>query len=501
MLTTLSISTQEIKLVAVKGKKVKCWTSRALESGIVRDGRVLDPEKLGAIIAELFKTQNLPRNKVVVALSGLPYTYRIIEFPLLKDNQVEEAILRALPDELTIPIEDLCLSWSRLTTRPEGADYFILGVDRDLVDSFVQAMKIAGIKDWSMDLKPLALARVANATDAIVALLDFDHLDIVLVHRGHIQELHAVILDHDDQWLNFDRYMDQFVSEVVKILSFHHESGEGEEVPPTELPILVTGELIAQAGVKSGIPDESQIIASMNKLTGHHVSIIELPVSGPETFNANAFATNIGLFLKTRKGRQDNDNVPDRFHDVNIDILSGRFEKKPVMVPMWYTVAPVVVFLVVFGAWSLNNAYSDSSDHLNTLQAQMEQLTAQRLQKERRVNEQEKLQKQVTDAENTLKQLETQHAVLLEGKGTYPVCIADFTSSLPDNAALKSINIEIGAVELSGTVDSAFDVIAYIKALEALGYDPVNLLDIKKGQDGKFIFDITVDSTLAEGSR
>jgi Tfp pilus assembly protein PilN len=500
MLTTLTISTQEIKLVAVSGKKVKCWTSRTLESGIVRDGRVLDPEKLGEIIAELFKTQNLPRNKVIVALSGLPYTYRIIDFPLLKDDQVEEAIMRALPDEFTIPIEDLYLSWARLIIRPEGADYFVLGVDRDLVDSFVQSIKLAGIKDWSMDLKPLALARAAGSTDAIIASLDFDHMDIVLVRRGHIRELHAAILDHDGHRVQVEKYMEQFVNEIVKILSYHHDSGEDEsEIAPTELPILVTGELIAQAAGEAGIPDENQLIASMSKLTGHSVSLIELPVAGPETFNANAYATNIGLFLKTRNGKPKTDNAPDHFHDVNIDILSGRFEKKPVMVPMWYTVAPVVLFLVVFGAWSFNNAYSDSSTRLDKLQTEMEQLTSERVQKQQKMDAQTGLQKQVSDAENTLKQLQSQHADLLAGKGMNTVHIADVRSSLPDQATLTSISIANNTVKISGTTVSAFDVITYIKALEARGYDPVNLQDIDNSDNGTFNFDINLPNVTTEG--
>ena len=374
MLTTLNISSQEIKIAAVSGRKVKSWTSRKLESGIVQDGRVVDPERLGETIAHLFKTQKLSRNKVVAALSGLPYTHRIIQFPLIKESQVEEAIMRALPDEFNIPVEDLYLSWARLASGPEGVDYFVLGVDRDLVDSLVQAMRLAGIKDWSMDLKPLALARAANATDAIIASLDSDHMDIVLVRGGHIKELHSAVPDHEGRKANFSRYMEQFVAELVKILSYHHDAaGAGEtDKSLTELPILVTGEMIAPANAEGEIPDEDKIIAMMKKLTGHSVSLIMPPVTGPETFNANAYATNIGLFLKTRRRQQVFDESPDHFHDVNIDIVAGKFAKKPVMVPMWYTVAPVVLFLVVFGAWSFNSAYSQNSAEMTRLRTEME---------------------------------------------------------------------------------------------------------------------------------
>ena len=404
--------------------------------------------------------------------------------------------MRALPDEFNIPVEDLYLSWARLMSGPGGADYFVLGVDRDLVDSLVQAMRLAGIKDWSMDLKPLALARAANATDAIIASLDSDHMDIVLVRGGHIKELHSAIPDHEGRKANFSRYMEQFVAELVKILSYHHDAaGAGEtDKSLTELPILVTGEMIAPANAEGEIPDEDKIIAMMKKLTGHSVSLIMPPVTGPETFNANAYATNIGLFLKTHRRQQVFDESPDHFHDVNIDIVAGKFAKKPVMVPMWYTVAPVVLFLVVFGAWSFNSAYSQNSAEMTRLRTEMEELTAQRVQIKQQADQQTQLEQQVATAKDTLEQLKTQHQHLLAGKGKDTIYIAD-ARHLPADASLTDIAITIDGVRLVGKVTNPFDVITYIRSLEAAGYN-LNLQEIDNGDKGDYTFYINVKTGL-----
>ncbi len=497
MLTTLNISNQEIKLVGVQGKKVKCWTTYKLENGIVQDGRVLDPQGLAEIIVRLFKTQKLPRNKVVATLSGLPYTYRIIDFPILKEDQVEEAIMRTLPDEFTIPVEDLYVSWAKLITRLESADYFVLGVDRDLVDSFIQTMKLAEIKDWSIDLKPLALARAVSATDAIVASLDLDHMDIILVRDGYIKELHATGLDYEGQF-DFSEYTDKFVSEIMKILSYHHDdSGSPEpEKALNELPILVTGELIGPAGSEYGVPDESQVTARLTKLSGHTVSLIQPMIAGPATFNVNAYATNIGLFLKTRNRKAKNGNGADHYHDVNIDILTGKFEKKPVMVPMWYTVAPVVVFLLVFGAWSFNSAHSENSELIESMRTEVKELNAARIERQEKIAQQTKLEQQLEDAENTLRQVQVQHQNLLSGKGETTVYIADVRSNLPDQATLKTIRIGNDGVRISGNVASPFDVVTYIRSLELTGYD-TKLHEIGTSE-GKFTFDITLKAIPAE---
>jgi Tfp pilus assembly PilM family ATPase/Tfp pilus assembly protein PilN len=499
MLTTLSISNQEIKLAAIKGKKVKCWTSRTLESGIVRDGRVLEPQRLGETLTQLFKAQKLSKNKVVVTLSGMPYSYRIIEFPLLKETQVGEAILRTVPEEFTIPLEDLYISWARLITKAEGADYFVLGVDRDLVDAFVQTMKIAGIKDWTMDLRPLALARAVGATDAIVAALDLDHLDIVLVRDGYIKELHSAVLDHDGRPAKFNRYAEQFVSELVKILSYHHDDA-GAAKPDNalaDLPILLTGELIAPAGADRETPDENQVISMLTKLTGHGVSLIHPPIAGPAAFNANAYATNIGLYLKTRNRKPATDIATDHFHDVNVDILSGGYAKKPVVVPMWYTVAPVIVFLLVFGAWTFNSAASENNEQVRVLNAEMTELTAARADIEKKVAQQTKLEQEFKAAGETLQQLKADHQGLLAGKGKSTGYVDDARSSLPAGADLKSIRISDKEVKLEGTVASEFDVITYIKSLEAAGYT-VNLHDINNETEGDFSFNIALKIAPAD---
>jgi Tfp pilus assembly protein PilN len=222
-------------------------------------------------------------------------------------------------------------------------------------------------------------------------------------------------------------------------------------------------------------------------------------MAGPATFNANAYATNIGLFLKTRS-KARTDDAPDHFHDVNIDIMSGKYEKKPVVVPMWYTVAPVVVFLLVFGAWTFNSAASENNQQMKLLGAEMKELTAARADIEKKVAQQTKLEQQVKAAGETLQQLQEQHQSLLAGKGKSTGYVSDARSNLPVGADLKSIRIGNEAVQLSGTVASPFDVITYVKALESAGYI-TQLHDISNDSEGIFTFSITLEILPADEAR
>jgi hypothetical protein len=165
------------------------------------------------------------------------------------------------------------------------------------------------------------------------------------------------------------------------------------------------------------------------------------------------------------------------------------------MVPMWYTVAPVVLFLVVFGAWSFNSAYSQNSSEMTRLSAEMEALTAQHVQIKQQADQQARLEQQVATATDTLAQLKAQHQQLLAGKGKDTIYIADARTNLPAGASLTDIAISIDGVRLVGKVTNPFDVITYIRSLEAAGYH-LNLQEINNGDNGDYTFNISVKTGL-----
>ena len=58
---TLNIEASSIRGLIADGKKIELWESIPLQSGIVRDGIVLEQEALGQAIDALFGRMNAPR--------------------------------------------------------------------------------------------------------------------------------------------------------------------------------------------------------------------------------------------------------------------------------------------------------------------------------------------------------------------------------------------------------------------------------------------------------
>src|SRR3989304_9544656 len=122
MPVTLDISANSLRVVSINGKQVEKWGTAPLEPGLVRDGRILQTQAVGAAIAALFKSLQIPKGSVTAAISGLSFVYRIVRLPRLKPSLMTEAILRAAKKEIPLPLEEVYVSWQTIGGGKNGRD-------------------------------------------------------------------------------------------------------------------------------------------------------------------------------------------------------------------------------------------------------------------------------------------------------------------------------------------------------------------------------------------
>src|SRR4030042_5562979 len=138
MYVTLNITARSVRLLSVKGKQVEKWGSAPLAPGLVKDGFILQPKAVGAIISGLFKSTQAPKQRVITSLTGLSFTYRILSLPRTKPALLEEAIQRSARREIPLPLEELYLSWQAINGKHDELDFFVLGVPRNPIDAVIQ---------------------------------------------------------------------------------------------------------------------------------------------------------------------------------------------------------------------------------------------------------------------------------------------------------------------------------------------------------------------------
>ena len=457
MYVALNISASSIRILSVKGRQVKKWGDAPLAPGLVRDGLVLQPKAVGESIDALFKSTNIPKERVITSLTGLPFSYRILSLPRMKTALLEEAIQRGARKEIPLPLEELYLSWQVIGGRHDERDFFVLGVSRNLIDSMVQTLAVAGLEPYLMDLKPLALARAANRGDAIIVDLETDCFDIVLVTNG-IPAIMRTISPRGEG-ASLEDNIQRLTDELSKTVKFYDSSHPENTLSPTT-PLLLTGELASDDTAIKLIQAECE----------YPVEPLVPPLKFSPDLPVALYAANMGLVLKKLPQKTGSNGDVARFHDINLNILSGKYRKARARpVPMRYillSAALIIAIGLIFPAYQVKSKGEAETMCLQTELGMIgQELNQARLAVDKAKQAEDAIGGIAADVE-TLKQ---EHQDILGKGGDFTSNLKLVTGVLPPEAYFTSVEIGIDHIIVEGETDSPFVVVNYAMALEAKG--------------------------------
>ncbi|NQT72666.1 MAG: pilus assembly protein PilM [Chloroflexi bacterium] len=282
---TLNIEASSVRGLILNGKTIELWESVPLEPGIVRDGIVLEQETLGQRIDSLFNRMNAPRDKTIISLTGLHSTFRILSLPRVKPDQMDGAVRRAARKEMPLPIDELYLSWQPLQIKNNKQEVFVLGVPREAIDVTMQALVHAKIKPHIMDLKALALARVANYREALLLDLEQENYGITLVANGVPAIMRTFIPKRGDTILEDN--IRRLAGETMRTVEFYNRDHTDSPLSP-DTPVFLTGEMAVSSETTEAIRDAIQ----------YPICPLELPLAYESTMPVPSYAVNIGLALR-----------------------------------------------------------------------------------------------------------------------------------------------------------------------------------------------------------
>ncbi len=466
MYTTLNITATSVRLLSVKGKQVERWGSISLAPGLVKDGFILQPKAVGAIISTLFKSTKIPKQKVITSLTGLSFTYRILSLPKTKSALLEEAIQRSARKEIPLPLEELYLSWQAINGKRDELDFFVLGVPRNPIDAVVQTLTEAGVEPYIVDLKPLALARAANRGDALIVDLEPDCFDVVLVASGTPSVIHTIT--PRGEGANLEDNIRRLSDELSRTVKFYNGSHPQTPLKPTT-PLLLTGELATDITTSRLIQAE----------TGYPVKSLVPPLEFPSALPPTLYATNMGLALKKAPPKAAAKGAANGFHDINLNILSDKYGAKAHPVSKRYIFLPLVLIIAVgllFGLYQLKTqADAETMSLQTTLGMASQELHEARL----ALNEAEGTTDTINEIVADTEALKQEHDYILGKQGNLASDLTLVTGALPSSTYFTSIKMEAGQITVEGETDSASKVISYAETLEEqLGFSEVRIANI-----------------------
>jgi type IV pilus assembly protein PilM len=143
--------------------------SRELEPGIVRDGEVTDPDKLGDVLKDFFKAEDLPR-RVRLGVANQQIVVRHIEMPKIANEKERDAAIRFQTAEtVAMPMGDAVIDYQVVgeSQTDDGAArsrVLVVAARTSMITRLVDAVRRAGLKPEGIDLNAFALIRALSGT-------------------------------------------------------------------------------------------------------------------------------------------------------------------------------------------------------------------------------------------------------------------------------------------------------------------------------------------------
>lgn len=444
-IVSVAIDNTALKVLVVEGKRVKKAVTVPLETGLVKDGVIVDKATLSQKIRHLFQTERITNRKVVASISGIHSIYRLFTLPRLDGGLLAEAVNREAERILRIPLSELYLSWQTIPVSKAEILVCLLGLPRSSVDSVVDTLRQAGLDPSLMDTRPLAVTRAVAEAQAIIIDIQPAHFDIVLTVNG-IPELVRSLSFSRRRLLSPDKAA-EVRDELDKTIRFYNTSHETTPIPPNTV-LFIGG--------------DAEVSELLRQETSYPVGQWMIPLSFPEDVHSADYIANIGLVLKVMRS----DHIPLR---LNLNILPEAYLPKPIPVLSilsWLFVI-VAVGLLAWLVVSTRQAIAETSS-LKTQLSQVQTLIKGR-QGDKEVNQKvAKLQaqlKEVTTSKDNIRQL---LAGLESQRAKVTGSLSKATSLLPANVDLIKISYADG-LTVEGTSTDADTVLAYTKSLKESG--------------------------------
>ncbi len=179
----LDIGSSSVKIAEIAegpdGYTLQSFARIPLAKGIIADGLIVNQPALVERIKELLKVSRCKARNVVTSLSGYSVIAKKIGFPSMDEESLRELISDEI--EKYLPFGDMkdvnfdfqILGPSEVSTGQ--MEVFLVAAKKDVIQSYVDALKKAGLEVVIMDVDSFALETMYEEN------YDFGHEDVVII--------------------------------------------------------------------------------------------------------------------------------------------------------------------------------------------------------------------------------------------------------------------------------------------------------------------------------
>jgi type IV pilus assembly protein PilM len=138
-----------------------------LDPGVVREGEVTDPERLGEALRAMWAEHKRPK-RVRLGMANQRVVVRTMDLPPVADGKELETALRfQAQDHIPMPLDQAVLDYRTLgvvaTADGQRMRVVLVAARRDMVERLVRTARAAGLRPEGVDLSAFAMVRALSA--------------------------------------------------------------------------------------------------------------------------------------------------------------------------------------------------------------------------------------------------------------------------------------------------------------------------------------------------
>jgi len=449
--TTLYINDTSIKLMVTRGKRITKLADVPLDTSLINVTTEEKEAELIARIKNLFKSNKIRDKKVILGLSGLHCLTRPISLPELPGAMLDEAIQREARRVLPVPLEQLYISWQTVSVSEGKIQAFMVAIPRQIADTLVRILNKAGLKPYLMDIKPLALARLAREDSSMIVDVQSKEFDIIIMVNRIPQPIRTVSFPEESLSL-----ADKVVivkDELKRTIEFYNSNNPENLIQPNA-PLLVSGELA----------DEPEVYEPLVQELGYQVFPLTSPLKCLKQLDPSHHLVNVGLALK-EMGREAGPLLP------NFNTLPSPYLPKQISLNRILAIPAAVVAVSLIAVLVIT--IQDAAANIESVNYQ---LNSNNILVHKKQEQKKELTQEIATAEQQLASYEAAKVDFMAALNTINTNGDNINKDIEavvdnqiDGFEINSIEHSNNYLNVSGWAESEEEVLEYARKLDATG--------------------------------
>jgi hypothetical protein len=231
----LDLGRRELKLVEGSRRRLRRHAESLIAEGALVDGvptSLLTAALRSAIAAGAFEAKTAR-----VAISDTGVAVRDFRLPRLPLGELSMAVTFEGRRLVPMNAEDVYYAWHARADRA-GYAVYLVAARREMIDAVTAAVTAAGLIVERIDLKPLALARGAGATDGLILEWQTTEATLVLMVEGRPRFFRTFVLDAPPD--DVDGQLDELAHSLNALVRFMRSAEPEVPIGPTT-PLCIGG--------------------------------------------------------------------------------------------------------------------------------------------------------------------------------------------------------------------------------------------------------------------